>query len=89
MLSALKTAVGFFLVPIVLMLLFRNMEIAYLHLILREPVSWPRCKCALLWIHDIVVRIRIHASEEWIRIWIRILLFSSLTFNTPKIYFFK
>jgi hypothetical protein len=27
MLSALKTAVGFFLVPIVLMLLFRNIEI--------------------------------------------------------------
>jgi hypothetical protein len=84
MLSALKTAVGFFLVPIVLMLLFRNIEIAYLHLILREPVSWPRCKCAVLRIHDIVVRIRIHASDGWIRIGIRILFFSTLTFNTPK-----
>jgi hypothetical protein len=30
MLSALKTAVGFFLVPIVLMLLFRNIEIMYI-----------------------------------------------------------
>jgi hypothetical protein len=30
MLSALKTAVGFFLVPIVLMLLFRNIEITFM-----------------------------------------------------------
>jgi hypothetical protein len=35
----------------------------------------------LLWILDILVRIRIRASDQWIRL--RILLFSSSTFKTP------
>ncbi len=34
------------------------------------------------WIHDILVRIRIRASDQWIRM--RILLFSFLTFNFSR-----
>jgi hypothetical protein len=41
----------------------------------------------MLWIRDILVRIRIRASDQWI--WIRILLFSSLTLKTAKKLFFS